>query len=299
MKALVLINAQAGTVMQAGVDAVTDAIRTGLDAAGWTGDFVAESAGAIVEAAAHAGKADAVLCAGGDGTQAAVAGALMGGEAAMLPLPCGTVNLFCRDLGLPMTIGEAVETGLAAPATPIDIGLVNGEVFVNNVVFGAYAELAEAREDLRHAENFEDASFALTKAADALLHSEAARYAVDLDGDRRSFKSNTLIVSNNPFTGAIDLLPRRARLDMGALAVYLAEAQGGFDFTARLAEFLTGSVEASDFISHHDCARCDISSRRLPLVYTVDGDPRETEGPVSFEIKRDALKVFYPALQTS
>ena len=60
-------------------------------------------------AKAAASRADVVLAGGGDGTISAAAAALMGKKKALAILPAGTMNLFARGLGIPLSLDAAVE----------------------------------------------------------------------------------------------------------------------------------------------------------------------------------------------
>ncbi|MEQ8750742.1 MAG: diacylglycerol kinase family protein [Amphiplicatus sp.] len=300
MKALALINETAGTVAKLGLDELRAAIEEELEAADWTADVETGDAATLMARAKRAEGYDAVVCAGGDGTQAAVAGTLLKRDISLLPLPCGTMNLLCRDIGLSMDIREALAAGLAAKSKTIDAGRISSEelgerTFLNNIVFGAYADLAEAREFLREVETLDDLSFAAVHAASALANAGPADFRLNLDGEERLFRTNTLVVSNNRFTGSTELIPARASLDEGALAVYFLEAEGGASFTARLMEFLTGGVDQSPRVEIADCKRCAVSLRDEPVIYAIDGEPQESAGEVVMEILPGALKVLAPA----
>ncbi|MEE2692343.1 MAG: diacylglycerol kinase family protein [Pseudomonadota bacterium] len=300
MKALALINENAGAVSRLGLEEARAALAEEFANAGWGADFETGDAEALIARAKQAGGYDAVICAGGDGTQAGVASALLRGETPMLPLPCGTMNLLCRDLGLPMDMREALAEGLRAKPAKIDAGCVRAEeigerIFLNNIVFGAYANLAEAREFMREAETLDDLSFAAVHAASALINAKPAEFSLDLDGEPRLFRSNTLVVSNNPLTGSIDLTPTRSRLDEGVLAVYLMEAEGGASFAARLMEFLTGDIDVSARADITRCARCTVSVREGPVIYAIDGEPQESAGTVTMTLLPGALAVLAPA----
>jgi Diacylglycerol kinase catalytic domain len=93
-----------------------------------------------VDEAAGAG-ADALAVAGGDGSLAAVAQAALAHDLPFVCIPAGTRNHFARDLGLdpddPIAALDALSDGVEGL---IDVGEVNGSVFLNNVSFGIYAE---------------------------------------------------------------------------------------------------------------------------------------------------------------
>lgn len=90
-----------------------------------------------------------VVAAGGDGTVGAVAAALVDTEATMAVLPVGTLNHFAKELGIPLELEAAVEIALTGAIRAIDVGEVNGRVFVNNSSLGLYPAIVFARERRR------------------------------------------------------------------------------------------------------------------------------------------------------
>jgi diacylglycerol kinase family enzyme len=97
--------------------------------------------------------ADLLVVAGGDGTQALVAGIAAEHGLAFLVISAGTRNHFAMDLGLdrenPAACLDALTDGVEQR---IDLGIIGGRTFVNNASFGAYAELVQSpayRDDKR------------------------------------------------------------------------------------------------------------------------------------------------------
>src|SRR5690348_4269786 len=88
--------------------------------------------------------ADLLGVAGGDGTQALVAGIAAEHGLPFMVISAGTRNHFALDLGLDR---EDPSTCLAALSDAvelrIDLGVINNQTFVNNASFGAYAEVVE------------------------------------------------------------------------------------------------------------------------------------------------------------
>ena len=80
-----------------------------------------------------------IVVLGGDGTWSKVAGALVeaGSRCRLLPLAAGTGNDFPKTLGLPASDFAAMARLAASGASrAIDVGSVEGRVFVNSVGFG-------------------------------------------------------------------------------------------------------------------------------------------------------------------
>jgi putative intracellular protease/amidase len=89
--------------------------------------------------------ADLLGVAGGDGTQALVAGIAAEHNLPFLVISAGTRNHFAMDLGLdrddPATCLDALTDGVEQR---IDLGIIGDRTFVNNASFGAYAEVVES-----------------------------------------------------------------------------------------------------------------------------------------------------------
>ena len=89
--------------------------------------------------------ADAVGMAGGDGSQGAVAAVLARHGIAMVVVPSGTRNHLAMDLGLDRRdVVGALDAFGDAREGRIDLGEVNGRVFVNNASLGLYAEIVRS-----------------------------------------------------------------------------------------------------------------------------------------------------------
>ncbi len=85
------------------------------------------------------------VAAGGDGTVNAVAAAVAGSTTPLGILPTGTLNHFAKDLGLPLELQDAVRVVAEGAVRRVDIGEVNGRVFVNNSSLGVYPRIVGLR----------------------------------------------------------------------------------------------------------------------------------------------------------
>ena len=160
--------------------------------------------------------ADLLGVAGGDGTQALVAGVAAEHDVPFLVISAGTRNHFAMDLGLdrdnPATCLDALTSD--GVEQRIDLGVIGGRTFVNNASFGAYAEVAQSpayRDDKR--------GTMLQMLPDILSGHRGARLTARAGADTVTGPV-ALLVSNDPYEGGdIAGLSRRARLDTGTLGV--------------------------------------------------------------------------------
>ena len=97
----------------------------------------------------------------------------------------------------------------------VDLGMINGQVFVNNASFGAYAEVVETP-----AYRGDKLKTTLNLLPDLLQGHRGARLSAQADGAEQIRSPQALLVANNPYgTGDIAGLSRRGRLDRGVLGV--------------------------------------------------------------------------------
>ncbi|MFE1799621.1 YhjD/YihY/BrkB family envelope integrity protein, partial [Streptomyces sp. NPDC059517] len=159
--------------------------------------------------------ADLLGVAGGDGTQALVADVAASLDLPFLVVPAGTRNHFALDLGLdredPAKALDALADGVLLR---VDLGRAAGHPFVNNVSFGAYAEVVQSP-----AYRDGKTRTTLELLPDLLVGHRGARLAARA-GEADFEAPQALLVSNNPYgTGDIAGLGRRPRLDGGELGV--------------------------------------------------------------------------------
>lgn len=83
---------------------------------------------------------------GGDRTLNAVASRLAGGEKIFGVLPLGTLNHFAKDLNIPLELSAAVDNITAGNVAPVDVGDVNGQIFLNNSSIGLYPQIVMRRD---------------------------------------------------------------------------------------------------------------------------------------------------------
>jgi hypothetical protein len=159
--------------------------------------------------------ADLLGVAGGDGTQALVAGVAADAGIPFLVISAGTRNHFALDLGLdrddPSHCLDALTDGVEIR---VDLGSINSRPFVNNASFGAYAEL------VRRPEYRDDKTRTALKAMPDLLVGHSGPSLSARAGEVVIVRPQALLVSNNPYaTDDPAGLGRRTRLDRGTLGV--------------------------------------------------------------------------------
>ena len=233
---------------------------------------------------AVASGADLLGVAGGDGTQALVAGIAAEHGIPFVVISAGTRNHFALDLGLdredPAACLAALSDGVELR---VDLGVINGQTFVNNASFGAYAEIVQSpayRDDKRNT--------ILDLLPDLLQGHRGARVSAQGDGTRLE-APQALLVANNPYgTGDIAGLGRRARLDRGILGVV-----GVTVSSARQAAGLLRGRHATG-LKVLTTKQVKITADAPQIPVGVDGESISMSTPVICTISPGALRVWVP-----
>jgi diacylglycerol kinase family enzyme len=297
MRNIVFINESSGNVQALGVSRCARVIRESLE----DRDVRIELLGGdiapikrIINETIESGKAARLFSLGGDGTLAAIATALAGTDFSLAPLPGGTMNALSRDLGFHPDLLEALGQIAGLESRSIDVATVGDHVFLNNVVFGAYAEAAESREHIRKGEGIIEKVGALGEVFAAVTNAEAKRYRLEIDGVVVDIETNTLMISNNIYTSARGGAPARARLDEGVLGVYVTHSTTSGDFIDLMLEALNNGLTESAKIELYRVQSCEVQCLDGPLEASIDGETKRFDTRVTFKLAPSNLRVLAP-----
>jgi diacylglycerol kinase family enzyme len=228
--------------------------------------------------------ADLLGVAGGDGTQALVAGVAAEHGLPFVVISAGTRNHFALDLGLDREDPSACLGALSGGVElRVDLGMINGQVFVNNASFGAYAEVVETP-----AYRGDKLKTTLDLLPDLLQGHRGARLSARAD-DVEIRSPQALLVANNPYgTGDIAGLSRRARIDRGILGVAGVKVR-----SARQAVDLLRGRKAVG-LRVLTTKEIEISADAGQIPVGIDGEAVSMSTPVTCTISPSALRVWVP-----
>jgi diacylglycerol kinase family enzyme len=235
--------------------------------------------------------ADVLGMAGGDGSQALVAGVATAHGVGFVCVPAGTRNHLAMDLGLDRDdVVGALDAFGAAVERRIDLGMVGDRVFVNNATMGLYAKIVQSP---AYRDHKVDTALELLP---GMLGPNAAPFDLRFTGpDGTEHESVQLImVSNNRYElGHAEGFGSRRRLDAGTLGIVAARLQSPGD-TARFARMQAsgrpgrprGWVEWADLTF-------ELRSGQ-PVEVGIDGEAMLLDPPIRFRILPGALRVRIP-----
>jgi diacylglycerol kinase family enzyme len=298
MKAIVLLNAAAGTTPAEKADEDERAIRWAFDRAGMEVDVRhvkgPELVGTARELAQSASGNTVIVAAGGDGTQSAVASALAGTPALMGVLPMGTLNHFAKDLGLPQDVDGAARAIATGRPRPIDVAEVNDRVFVNNSSIGLYPHVVRRRDEMR--ERLGHGKWYAMFLAIVKIFRRFPLVRLRMTANGRSFEQTTpfVFVGNNQYQIDRLNLGTRTSLENGDLCVYFANRTGRWGIVALAFRALIGRLrQARDFNAL--CATelwLDTPSPRVSVA--LDGEVVHMTPPLHYRVRPRSLNVVLP-----
>lgn len=291
----VIINAAAGTAANgSGSDTLEDIFQAaGVDAR-ISRVQPRDDLKQITEAAVKAGPR-AVVAGGGDGTINAVASVLAGTDIPLGLLPLGTLNHFAKDLGVPLELDQAIRTIAAGYTVHVDVGEVNGQVFINNSSLGLYPHIVRDREvqQRRLGRGKWPALFWAT--VTMLRKSPFLTLRLNLDDVQRQCTTSFVFIGNNEYVMEGFNIGARERLDLGHLSVYLSRRRSRGRLLMLAVRALIGRLyQAKDFEAT-TVQSLVVETRHRRLHVATDGEVTVMQTPLEYVIRPRALRVFVPA----
>lgn len=230
---------------------------------------------------------EVLAVAGGDGTVNAGARAALDHDRPLLVLPDGTLNNFARTLGL-----TSVDISLRALSdgrlARVDVGEVDGRIFLNTSSFGSYPRMVERRD--RWADRIGKwPAFALALWRDL---KEVSPTAALVDGQPTrvwwAFVGNCRYRTH----GRVPAL--REQLNDGKLDVRVLTAREPFPRLRALADVLLGQFAHGEGYSERLTTGLSLAIHGQPRLLAVDGEVVEGSETVVFTKRHAALRVFVP-----
>lgn len=279
-----------------GKQAANDAVRAAVLArreAGWRLDvrvtWEEGDAERLVGEALAAGY-PTLVAGGGDGTARAVAEALYraGAPASLALLPLGTANDFARAAGIPLEPDAALGL-LEGAARPIDLGEVQGRIFLNMATGGFGSTVtANTSEDLKKA--LGGAAYLLTGISRfSEVHSAQGRFrgpGFDWQGEFLA-----LGIGNGRQAGGGHPLCVQALADDGLLDVSILPAPG--DMLSALGTLLGSGGGLQELFVRARLPWLELEAGE-GLAINLDGEPLEARR-ARFEVRPAALRLHLPA----
>lgn len=260
---------------------------------GWRAElWYTQAAGEAEQLArkAVAQKADIVIAAGGDGTINEIIQGLVGSETTLGVLPGGTVNVWAREVGIPLDEARAREVLVQGQIRRVDLGCVNGRYFLLMVGIGIDAEVTQAVEGKP------------LKRLGVLGYILAALWlgpgyhgfpvVVQIDGYVVKTRALQIIVGNTQLYAGAMKFTWQAKCDDGLLDLCIVRKHNLLRRVMVLWDFFRGREKRHHWVRYQTFTSIKIDTPQ-PVAFQIDGEP-VGHTPATFTIAPKALKVVLP-----
>lgn len=236
------------------------------------------------------------MAGGGDGTVSAVAAALAGSDILLGILPLGTLNHFAKDLGIPLGLDGAARVVLDGHTTRVDVGEVNGKVFLNNSSLGLYPRVLRERER-HHAHGWKKWLVSLWAALKLMRHQPNMLVRIEAEGRSLEYRTPVVFIGNNEYQTAGISTGIRTSIANGRLAIYIVRTRGRPRLLRVAWRMFTGRVVQTGDLHVLHTASATIEFPRkpgIPVEAALDGELSALTPPLAYRSRPAALSVLIP-----
>jgi diacylglycerol kinase (ATP) len=295
--AIIIANPTAGSYNQ-NKQQIEDTL-TYLQTAGWDAEIKlteGQGDGRRLAKEAVEKKLSAVIAVGGDGTINEVIQELAGSETALGVLPSGTMNVWAREIGIPLDNVGAQEILVHGQTRRIDLGQVNKRYFLLMSTIGLDAEITHTVEK-RHNKRFGVLEYIVQTFKIGFGY---PNFTVFLQMGKRTIKARVLqVVFGNTqlYAGAIKFT-WRAKCDDGLLDISLVRSLSALQRVGMLVDFLLKRKQRQQWVRYESAEEVRIHTNK-PVALQVDGDPegytnKRGVPPTIIRIMPQSLNVIMP-----
>jgi diacylglycerol kinase family enzyme len=296
MRFMAVLNRDGGTLRTTDLDAFGITMTEALEQRGHRVEIERVS-GPEVEAAiakAAASRADVVLVGGGDGTVSTAAAALMGKKKALAILPAGTMNLFARSLGIPLSLDAALEALADGEIRAVDVATANGRPFIHQFSIGMHAKMVQVRDSMNFASRIGKIRASARAALTTVLDPPSIKVSLRIGDAEILARSTGISITDNLFGEGH--LPYADRPDGGVLGIYVTIARQRSQILRYLLDVARGRWRDSPQVEIHEGEKVVLTllSRGRKHRCVIDGELLPLDRQTTFEIHKKVLNVIAP-----
>jgi YegS/Rv2252/BmrU family lipid kinase len=289
----VIINSRAGFQADERVRSILDEI---FQAAGVVANISFARNGAEVVDLARAAARETwtvIVAGGGDGTLNTVAAAVIESQKTLGVLPLGTLNHFSKDLKIPQDLESAARTIIAGHITSVDVGEVNGQIFLNNSSLGLYPTIVRARQQKQRLGSGKWPAFVWAAIA-AFRRYPFLHIRLIVRGQRLDRKTPFVFVGNNEYSMERFNVGTRESLNKGQLCVYIANRTSRLGLLRLALRALIGRVREDKDFQAMSTDELTIETRHRHVRVAFDGEVALMKPPLRYRVRPAQLRVMTP-----
>ena len=242
---------------------------------------------------AAAAGAEIVLAIGGDGTANEIAWGLLGTSTALGLVPMGSGNGLARTLGIPLKPDRALATLADAVPRAMDVGMINGQPFLN--VAGAGFDAQVGLDFHEHGRRGGRRGVFTYVWLSVLRTMNYRAEGWVLNAGTETFDGRAYIVAfvnGRQYGGGAVLVPG-ARLDDGLLDIVVIEDAPPLELAWNAQRLFFGTLAGYRRYRHVAAAQATLTALGT-VPYHRDGEPESTPGRLDASVLPRALRILVP-----
>ena len=236
---------------------------------------------------------DSLVAGGGDGTINTCASAALAGGVPLGVLPLGTLNHFAKDLGIPLDLAGAAKVVLDGAVCKVDVGEVNGRIFLNNSSLGVYPAIVRLRERYQKT-GWGKWVAALWAGLAVMRRNPFLGVRISAEGESIVRRTPFVFVGNNEYRMEGLNAGARDSLAGGHLALYVLNAERRTGLLQLAWQVFRRGVDEVKELDLLTVEEATIETRRKHLQVALDGEVMQITSPLAYRIRAAALRVHVP-----
>ncbi len=238
-----------------------------------------------------------VVAAGGDGTLNAVAQIALESDSKFGVIPQGTFNYFGRTHGISSDAAEAARGLLSARVQPVQVGLVNGNVFLVNASLGLYPQSLEDREEQKQRHGRHRLVAAWAGLVTIFRDYQPMLIKLEHEGRTHELRTLTLFVGNNRLQLEQIGIDESDALEDGKLAAIVLAPVSTSTLLGLVARGAMGKLGEARGVRHFSFTSITVkpSSRAVGRIkIATDGETKWMRTPIEFTVAPKQLLLMKP-----
>jgi diacylglycerol kinase family enzyme len=209
-------------------------------------------------------------------------------------LPLGTLNHFAKDLGIPLDLDDAVRNLAEGVPRQIDVGEVNGRIFLNNSSLGLYPDIVRDREQQQRRLGRGKWPAAMWATLAALRRYPFLSLRLTVKGETLARRSPFVFIGNNRYTMQGLSIGERDCLDDGLLSLYVAQKPTRLGLLRFAIDALRGKLGSERDFDVLEAEGFEIDTRHHRVRVATDGEVTVMNPPLRYRVRPGALTVLVP-----
>ncbi|MFO7445264.1 MAG: diacylglycerol kinase family protein [Ignavibacteriaceae bacterium] len=289
----IVINSSAGTIKNGGVSIrklkeIFESLQIEAEIIKMDGNPLEDSARFLLYKGI-----DAIIAAGGDGTINTVAAVAIKHNIPLGVIPLGTLNHFAKDLNIPLNVKEAAEVIARKKTILVDVGEVNGNIYLNNSSIGLYPKLVKHRD--KQIETLQNKWLAMfTAFLNILKRFPLMEVKIISDMEHVHCKTPFVFIGNNEYKMDLFNMGTREKITAGLLSLYYPVVTGRLSMFRFLFQALIKNLKQEKDFKIETVTGLTIESKKKHLEVSVDGEVIHLQPPLNYKILPLELNVIIP-----